>query len=107
MADLEKTPAWYGKFYHPLSYDPSNEQSVISFAGLLVQQRLGDKLVFWPILPINGKGKFGSVLEEFYFYKRADSLSEPDFPCGIELKTAPLRSLKKAGLSVKERVSLS
>jgi DNA mismatch repair protein MutH len=103
----QNAPAWHDKFHHPLRYDPSDEQSTVSFAGLLVGKPLGTSLVFWPFGVINGKGQFGSVLEEFYFYKKADSVSEPDFPCGIELKSAPLRMLQAAKLSVKERVSLS
>jgi DNA mismatch repair protein MutH len=106
-AGPKNTPAWHHKFYHPLPYDPSSEQSILSFAGLLVQRRLGEQLVFWPIGPTNGKGKFGAVLEEFYFYKKPDAISEADFPAGIELKTAPLRLLATSGFSVKERISLS
>src|SRR3954464_11989968 len=101
-------PAPADKFYHPTPYNPADEQSVLKWADVLVQQKLGDKLLFWPIGKANGKGQFGNVLEEFYFYKKLDNISEPDFPCGIELKTAPLYKLQRGGiLSVKERVSLS
>jgi DNA mismatch repair protein MutH len=106
-SEPKNVPVWHDKFYHPLPYDPSNEQSILAFAGVLVRQRLGDKLQFWPLGPTNGKGKFGAVLEEFYFYKKPDATSEADFPAGIELKTAPLRLLAASGFSVKERVSLS
>src|SRR4051812_38038175 len=99
-------PAWADKFYFPLGYDPSSESSIVSFAGLLVQQRLSERLIFWPIRQIKGKGGFGAILEEFYFFKKPDGLPQADFPCGIELKSAPLRALASEGLTVKERISL-
>jgi DNA mismatch repair protein MutH len=54
-----------------------------------------------------GKGGFGQFLEEIYFKKKNDSLSQPDFPeAGLELKTAPLKKTKKRVVKAKERVVL-
>jgi DNA mismatch repair protein MutH len=54
-----------------------------------------------------GKGGFGQFLEEIYFGKKNDSLSQPDFPeAGLELKTAPLRRTQKNEVRAKERVVL-
>jgi len=55
----------------------------------------------------NGKGGFGQFLEEIYFGKKNDSLSQPDFPeAGLELKTAPLIINSKHVTVAKERVVL-
>ena len=54
-----------------------------------------------------GKGGFGQFLEEVYFGKKNDSISQPDFPeAGLELKTAPLSRTIKNEIRAKERVVL-
>lgn len=54
-----------------------------------------------------GKGGFGQFLEETYFEKKNDSLSQPDFPdASLELKTAPLRKTNKNVVRAKERIVL-
>ena len=55
----------------------------------------------------NGKGGFGQFLEEVYFGKKNDSLSQPDFPeADLELKIAPLKKTQKNQVRAKERVVL-
>lgn len=55
-----------------------------------------------------GKGSFGQVLEEQYFGKKNDSVSQPDFPkAKMELKASPLKRLKNNQIRVKERLVLN
>ena len=57
--------------------------------------------------PYNGKGGFGQFLEEVYFKKKNDSISQPDFPeADLELKIAPLKKTQKHQVRAKERVVL-
>ena len=55
-----------------------------------------------------GKGSFGNALEELYFGKKNDNVSQPDFPeAGVELKASPLRTLADKKIRVKERLVLN
>jgi len=55
-----------------------------------------------------GKGHFGQILEEFYFYYKPNSGSEPDFPIAkLELKSSPLKRLKNKEYRSKERLALN
>jgi len=55
-----------------------------------------------------GKGNFGQILEKFYFGYEPNSNAEPDFKeAGIELKSSPLKTLKKGGVRSKERLVLN
>ena len=54
------------------------------------------------------KGKFGQYLEKYYFGIDNNSDSEPDFKeAGVELKSTPLKHLKRGGYSPKERLVLN
>lgn len=56
----------------------------------------------------HGKGNFGQALEEVYFGKKNDTLSEPDFnKAKLELKVSPLIRLKNNQIRVKERLVLN
>ncbi len=56
----------------------------------------------------SGKGKFGQLLEKFYFLYEPNSNSEPDFPiAGVELKSSPLKKEKKNNYKAKERLVLN
>src|SRR5258708_7315443 len=53
------------------------------------------------------KGVFGSLLEEYYYGIKPPNTSAPDFPkAGVELKSTPIKKLKRGELSSKERLVL-
>lgn len=55
-----------------------------------------------------GKGSFGQALEEIYFGKQNDNVSEPDFSeAKLELKASPLKYIKNNTIRVKERLVLN
>jgi DNA mismatch repair protein MutH len=57
---------------------------------------------------IGGKGNLGQIIEKYYFSYAPNSISEPDFPeAGLELKTSPLKRLKRGGFAAKERLVLN
>ena len=57
---------------------------------------------------LKGKGYFGNILEEFYFFYKPNSDSEPDFPLAeLELKSSPLKKLKSNEFRSKERLVLN
>lgn len=95
----------------PLNYNPSDADSIISYAKKLVGKKLSD---FTEILESQlnddsgNKGRFGQTLEEHYFGYKANSNSEPDFPeAGLELKSSPLKVVRKNNLVAKERLVLN
>ena len=57
----------------------------------------------------SNKGKFGQILEKYYFFKKLNSDSCPDFPAAqIELKSCPLKKLsRKSEFRAKERLVLN
>ena len=52
-----------------------------------------------------GKGKVGSIVEA-WFRLKPNSRPDADFPCGLELKVAPLKGHKKKVYTSKERMVL-
>lgn len=93
-----------------LPYDPSSQESILSYALQLEGKSLRE------VIDISGldqnrlnKGRFGQILEEYYFYKKLDSTSQPDFPeAGLELKSGAVKRLTRNGeLRAKERLVLS
>lgn len=92
-----------------LPYNPKDKKSIIDFAQLLKGKTL--RQVCDPsILKHNytGKGNFGQILEKFYFGYDPNSKSEADFfEIGMELKSSPLKQLKKDEYRSKERLVLN
>jgi DNA mismatch repair protein MutH len=92
-----------------LPYNPKDKKSIIDFAKLLKDKSLRQ------VCDVNaikndrkGKGHFGQILEEFYFYYKPNSDSEPDFPIAkLELKSSPLKRLKNNEYRAKERLVLN
>lgn len=91
------------------SYNPSDKNSVLEHAKLLVGKTLRDIINPEEIEYIyKGKGNFGQLVEEYYFEYKPNSKSEPDFPeIGLELKTSPLKQLKSNEYRSKERLVLN
>ncbi len=90
------------------NYDKTCIKSVVNYAKQLENNSIRDLCDFQFSKTYEGKGRFGILLEEIYFGYKANSKSEPDFvDIGLELKTAPLKRLKKGNLSVKERLVLN
>jgi DNA mismatch repair protein MutH len=88
-----------------LPYDPGDRQSILQYAeklvGCTLREAIGSRAA-----EAKGKGRFGGVLEEYYFGYKPNSRPEPDFPrAGLELKSTPAR-LTARKLRAKERLSL-
>lgn len=92
-----------------LPYDPTNKESIVEYAQVLVGSTLRDHVDIDVIDdPKRRKGSFGNAVEEYYFLYDLNSDSEPDFKeAGLELKTTPLKKDKKGQFSAKERLVLS
>lgn len=93
-----------------LPYNQSSQESILSYALQLVDKSLRE-VIDVSDLDQNSlnKGRFGQILEEYYFYKKLDSTSQPDFPeAGLELKSGAVKKLTRNGeLRAKERLVLS
>ncbi len=93
-----------------LPYNQSSQESIVSYAMQLVDKSLRE-VIDVSDLDQNSlnKGRFGQILEEYYFYKELDSNSQPDFPeAGLELKSGAVKKLiRKGELRAKERLVLS
>lgn len=102
-------------------FDQTSPSEILKYARKLEGRTVGKVLLeYQPDLAKNeaplygpsvelykGKGGFGQFLEEIYFRKRNDTLSQADFPdAGLELKTAPLKKTTKNVVRAKERVVL-
>jgi DNA mismatch repair protein MutH len=92
-----------------LPYNPKDKKSIIDYAKLLKGKTLRQACDV-NLIKNNrkGKGHFGQILEEFYFYYKPNSDSEPDFPIAkLELKSTPLKQLQKKEYRSKERLVLN
>ncbi|QNK85595.1 hypothetical protein HOO31_03025 [Aliarcobacter cryaerophilus] len=92
-----------------MSYDKNSIESIFEFAkkieGKTLREILNNSVIDNMREEIEGnKGKFGQILERYYFEYECNSDSEPDFPCGLELKVTPLKKLKNGTFSPKERL---
>ncbi|MEK6900164.1 MAG: Sau3AI family type II restriction endonuclease, partial [Nanoarchaeota archaeon] len=94
------------------NYDEKDIDSIYNYAKRLIGHNLKEYLpqeyIFKIINNREVKGKFGQLLQEYYFGIKNNSDSEPDFKeAGLELKTTPIKKLKKGGYVPKERLSLN
>ncbi len=92
-----------------MSYDKNNVQSIFGYAknleGRTLREVFTSQIIENMREEIEGnKGKFGQILERYYFDYECNSDSEPDFPCGLELKVTPLKKLQNGTFSPKERL---
>ncbi|WP_264521654.1 MutH/Sau3AI family endonuclease [Flavobacterium sp. N1994] len=87
-----------------LPYDDSNINSILNYALLLLNKSLSDVIENDLETSFKGKGSFGQKIEKLYFKYEPNSKSEPDFvKVGMELKTTPLKEVKRGFVS-KERL---
>ncbi|WP_298222391.1 MutH/Sau3AI family endonuclease [Flavobacterium sp.] len=87
-----------------LPYDDSNIKSIVDYANLLLNKSLSDVLPKELDSEFKGKGGFGQKVEKLYFKYEPNSKPEPDFyKVGVELKTSPIKKIKKGYVS-KERL---
>ena len=72
-----------------LPYNPDDKNSIIAYAKKLKGKALCDVCDIDLIKNnLKGKGHYGQILEEFYFFYKPNSDSEPDFPLAkLELKS--------------------
>lgn len=90
-------------------YNIHSKASIIAYAKKLIHQtlRLTCKGIFEPD-KIKNKGNFGQILEKYYFLYEPNSNSEPDFKeVELELKSSPIKRLKKLQYVSKERLVLN
>lgn len=90
-------------------YDANNTESILKYAKQLENKTLreifSNEVLESMREEIEGnKGKFGQILERYFFGYECNSDSEPDFPCGLELKVTPLKINKNRSISPKERL---
>ncbi len=91
-----------------LPYDLNNKNSIIHYAKQLVGKSLKDICEKELIENQKNKGGFGQLLEKFYFLYEPNSDSEPDFKeVGLELKSSPIKKLKRLDFVSKERLVLN
>src|SRR5436190_16130640 len=94
-----------------ISYDPTDKHSIEAYAKRLELKSL--RMVANSVKKPTylGKGKLGQLVEDLYFQYKPNSESKPDFPdAGVELKTSPLKSIRRNGkprLVSKERLVLN
>lgn len=94
-----------------LPYDPSDRDSILQHALLLLDKSLGDfyDRTAYGKAAAGGKGDFGLLVESLHFGIQQNSISGPDFPeAEVELKTHPIEKYKrKIGYRPKERLVFS
>ena len=91
-----------------LPYDLNNKNSIIQYAKQLVGRSLKDICKKELIENQKNKGGFGQLLEKFYFLYEPNSDSEPDFKeVSLELKSSPIKKLKRLDFVSKERLVLN
>ena len=92
-----------------LGYDPTDPQSILEYAERLEGHTLREMTDAKKIADSKRrKGSFGNAMEEYYFDYAPNSSSEPDFArAGVELKTTPMKHVRKNDLVAKERLVIS
>ena len=91
-----------------LPYNINDKDSIIQYAKQLIHQTLRIKCSGIVSENKTNKGGFGQLLEKYYFLYEPNSDSEPDFKeVGLELKSSPIKKLKKLQYVSKERLVLN
>lgn len=91
-------------------YDDSDPRSILDFARKLIDRTLRPFVEGQTDSPAyrRHKGRFGNLVEKFYFGVEPNSRAVADFPrAGVELKSSPIKLLKsKKEFRAKERLVL-
>jgi DNA mismatch repair protein MutH len=91
-----------------LPYDINDKNSIITYAKQLVNKTLRDLCDEKIVTDKKNKGGFGQLLEKFYFLYEPNSDTEPDFKeAQLELKSSPIKKLKRLDYVSKERLVLN
>lgn len=91
-----------------LPYDIYDKKSIIEFAKKLENHTLNESCPGILLTKTNNKGGFGQLLEKYYFLYEPNSESEADFcEANLELKSSPIKKLKKEKYVSKERLVLN
>lgn len=92
-----------------LPYNPKDKKSILQYAKKLKGKTLREVCELSGVeKSFSGKGKFGQLLEKFYFGYDPNSISAADFfEVGMELKSSPLKQLKNKEFRSKERLVLN
>ena len=90
-------------------FNSNSVNSIVSYAkklkGYTLREKCGNEIENHSY---KGKGKFGQLVEKFYFGYEPNSRSEADFvEVSMELKCTPLKKLKNGGYRSKERLVLN
>ena len=90
-------------------FNSNSAESIVSYAKNLKNKTLKQVCAIEiETHGFKGKGNFGQILEKFYFGYEPNSKAEADFvEVGMELKSAPLKTLKNGELRAKERLVLN
>jgi len=91
------------------NYDEHSQESILKYAkkleGKTLREVLSNEIINMMRVHEKGnKGRYGQKIEQYYFEYDINSDSSADFPCGLELKATPLKTLKNGKLSPKERL---
>lgn len=87
-----------------LPYNDNDINSILNYALLLLNKSLSDVVEKDLGNNFKGKGGFGQKVEKLYFKYEPNSKPEPDFvKVGMELKTTPLKEIRRGFVS-KERL---
>jgi DNA mismatch repair protein MutH len=91
-----------------LLYDKTSPESIEQYAKLM------ENKAFYEILPTESlentklKGGIGTLIEEYHFGYKPNSVSDADFPeAGVELKVTPYKRNKNKTYSAKEKLVLN
>jgi DNA mismatch repair protein MutH len=91
-----------------LPYDITDKKSITKYAKKLINSTLREKCETLIYEDNKNKGGFGQLLEKYYFLYEPNSDSEADFvEAGLELKSSPMKQLKKLNYVSKERLVLN
>lgn len=92
-----------------MQYDENNKESILNYAkeleGTTLREILPNEVIETMRRDEQGnKGRLGQKIERYFFGYECNSDTQPDFPCGLELKVTPLKVNKNGSISPKERL---
>lgn len=91
-----------------IPYDINDKNSIVAYAKQLINKSLRNICSKEILTDKKNKGGYGQLLEKFYFLYEPNSDTEPDFKeAGLELKSSPIKKLKRLDYVSKERLVLN
>ncbi|MDX9960406.1 MAG: Sau3AI family type II restriction endonuclease, partial [Aliarcobacter sp.] len=91
-----------------LPYYKNDKYSIIKYAKKLINKSLREVCKEELFENEKNKGGFGQLLEKYYFFYEPNSENSADFKeVGLELKTSPIKKLKRQDYVSKERLVLN